>query len=62
MASIGETVGPADYTSFMATDKYIKDNPAVIQSFTDAIYKAQNWTAVAAGGGGRGHAERSSRA
>ena len=44
MASIGETVGPADYTTFMATDKYIKDNPAVIQTWTDAIYKAQQWT------------------
>ena len=31
----------------MATDKYIKDNPAVIQAWTDAIYKAQQWTAVA---------------
>src|SRR6195256_6985117 len=46
MASIGETVGPADYTTFMATDKYIKDNPAVIQAWTDAIYKAQQWTAA----------------
>jgi NitT/TauT family transport system substrate-binding protein len=45
LASIGETVGPADYTTFMATDKYIKDNPAVIQAWTDAIYKAQQWTA-----------------
>ena len=45
LASIGETVGPADYTTFMATDKYIKDNPAVIQAWTDAIYKAQKWTA-----------------
>jgi NitT/TauT family transport system substrate-binding protein len=45
LASIGETVGPADYTTFMATDKYIKENPAVIQTFTDVIYKAQQWTA-----------------
>ena len=45
LASIGETVGPADYTTFMATDKYIKENPAVIQAWTDAIYKAQKWTA-----------------
>src|ERR1700674_1679929 len=45
LASIGETVGFADYTTFMATDKYIKDNPAVIQAWTDAIYKAQKWTA-----------------
>ena len=29
MASIGQTVGFADYTSFMATDKYIKENPEV---------------------------------
>ena len=56
MASIGETVGPADYTTFMATDKYIKEHPDVIQTFTNVIYKAQKWTAVAAAGGGReGH-------
>lgn len=45
IASIGETVGPADYTTFMATDKYIKENPAIIQTWTDTIYKAQKWTA-----------------
>jgi len=45
LASIGETVGPADYTTFMATDKYIKENSAAIQAWTDAIYKAQQWTA-----------------
>jgi NitT/TauT family transport system substrate-binding protein len=47
LASIGATVGPADYTSFMATDKYIAANPAVLQSFTDTIYRAQKWTAAA---------------
>jgi NitT/TauT family transport system substrate-binding protein len=47
LASIGETVGPADYTTFMATDKYIRENPDVIQAWTDAIYKAQKWTAAA---------------
>ena len=47
LASIGETVGFADYTSFMATDKYIKDNPAVIQAWTDAIAKGMTWTASA---------------
>jgi NitT/TauT family transport system substrate-binding protein len=47
MASIGETVGFADYTSFMATDKYMKDNPEVIQNFTNAIAKALKWTATA---------------
>jgi len=47
LASIGGTVGFADYTSFMATDKYIKDNPAVVQTWTDVIYRAQKWTANA---------------
>jgi NitT/TauT family transport system substrate-binding protein len=47
LASIGETVGFADYTSFMATDKYIKDNPAVVQTWTDTIAKAMKWTAAA---------------
>jgi NitT/TauT family transport system substrate-binding protein len=45
VASIGETVGPADYTTFMATDKYIKENPTIIQTWTDTIHKAQQWTA-----------------
>jgi NitT/TauT family transport system substrate-binding protein len=44
VASIGETVGFADYTTFMATDKYIRENPLVIQNWTNAIYKAQKWT------------------
>jgi NitT/TauT family transport system substrate-binding protein len=47
LASIGETVGFADYTSFMATEKYIHDNPAVVQSWTDAILKGMKWTAAA---------------
>ena len=47
LASIGETVGFADYTAFMATDKYLKDNPAIVQGWTDAIYRAQKWTAGA---------------
>jgi NitT/TauT family transport system substrate-binding protein len=47
MASIGETVGPADYTAFMATDKYIRENPEVIQGWTNAIAKGQKWTETA---------------
>jgi NitT/TauT family transport system substrate-binding protein len=47
LASIGETVGLADYTAFMATDKYIREHPDVIQGFTNAILKAQKWTAAA---------------
>ena len=47
LASIGETVGPADYTAFMATDKYIREHPDVVQGWTNAIYKAQKWTQAA---------------
>jgi NitT/TauT family transport system substrate-binding protein len=47
LASIGETVGFADYTSFMATEKYIHDNPAIVQSWTDAILRGMKWTASA---------------
>jgi len=47
MASNGETVGPADYTAFMVTDKYIREHPDVIQGWTNAIAKAQKWTATA---------------
>ena len=32
---------------FRSTDKYIKENPTVIQAWTDAIYKAQKWTETA---------------
>lgn len=47
LASIGATVGFADYTAFMATDKYLAENAPVVQSWTDAIYRAQKWTAAA---------------
>jgi NitT/TauT family transport system substrate-binding protein len=47
MASVGDTVGFADYTSFMATDRYIKDNSAVVLAWTDSIYRSQQWTANA---------------
>jgi NitT/TauT family transport system substrate-binding protein len=47
MASIGETIGPADYTTFMATDKYIKENPETCQAWVNAIAKAMTWTASA---------------
>jgi NitT/TauT family transport system substrate-binding protein len=47
LASIGQTMGYADFTAFMATDKYIRDNPELIQNWTNAIYRAQQWTAAA---------------
>jgi NitT/TauT family transport system substrate-binding protein len=47
MASVGETVGFADYTTFMATDKFIRERPEVLQNWTNAIAKAMKWTAEA---------------
>ncbi len=47
LASIGETVGVADYTAFMATEPYIRDHLAIIQAWTDAIAKGMHWTATA---------------
>ena len=47
VASVGQTVGFVDYTVFMATDPYIRDNPDVLQSWTAAIAKAEAWTATA---------------
>ena len=47
LASIGATVGFADYTAFMATDKYIREHGDVLENWTNAIYKAQKWTAAA---------------
>src|SRR5215472_4533963 len=47
LASVGETVGFADYTAFMATEKYIRDNPATVQAWTDAVAKGMKWTATA---------------
>jgi len=47
VASIGAEVGNLDYTVFVATDTYIKQNPQVVQAWTDAIYRAQKFTETA---------------
>ena len=44
LASIGETVGPADYTSFMATDKYIRDNPGSFRAGPTRSTRRMKWT------------------
>jgi NitT/TauT family transport system substrate-binding protein len=47
LASIGQTVGFVDYTAFMATEKYIRDNHEIVQNWTNATLKAQRWTEAA---------------
>jgi NitT/TauT family transport system substrate-binding protein len=43
VTSIGRAVGNIDYTVFVATDSFIKKNPAVVQAWTNAIYRAQKY-------------------
>lgn len=44
VASIGALLGPMPYTAYMASAAYIEKNSAVIQSFTNAVYKGLIWT------------------
>lgn len=47
LVSIGQETGTIDYTVFVATDSFIAKNPKIVQAWTDAIYKAQKFTATA---------------
>ena len=37
-------LGPMPYTAFMAPASYIEKNPAIVQAFTNAIYRGLIWT------------------
>lgn len=43
ITSVGKEVGDLPYTAFFATKSYMDENPDIIQSFTNAIYKGQKW-------------------
>ncbi len=43
LASIGEEAGEIPYTAYYASQSFMKDNPDVIERFTRAIYRAQQW-------------------
>lgn len=43
VASIGESAGNIAYTCFYTTKSYMDENPEVLQKFTNAIYKGQQW-------------------
>lgn len=43
VASFGEESGKVPYTSYMAKESFIKNNKEVVEKFTRAIYKAQQW-------------------
>ena len=43
VASVGEASGEIPYTAYFAKKSYIEKNKDVIQGFTNAIYKGQQW-------------------
>ncbi|WP_160673464.1 ABC transporter substrate-binding protein [Clostridium sp. C8-1-8] len=43
VASVGASAGVIPYTVFFSTKSYIEKNPDVIEKFTRAIIKGQNW-------------------
>lgn len=46
VASVGEAAGDIPYTAYFAKKSYIADNEDLIQRFTNAIYKGQQWVAT----------------
>lgn len=46
VASIGESAGSIAYTCFYTTKSYMEENPEIIQKFTNAIQKGQEWVAT----------------
>lgn len=43
VSSIGNETGNISYTCFYTTKSYMDENPEIIQKFTNAIYKGQQW-------------------
>lgn len=43
VASIGKEAGDIPYTAYFAKKSYIKENEELIQNFTNAIYKGEQW-------------------
>ena len=43
VASVGEASGEIPYTAYCAKKSYIEANPTIIEGFTRAIYKGEQW-------------------
>ena len=43
VASVGEAAGEVPYTAYCAKKSYIKNNSKIIEEFTRAIYKGEQW-------------------
>lgn len=46
VASVGEAAGDIPYTAYFAKKSYIEKNSDLIQRFTNAVYKGQQWVAT----------------
>jgi NitT/TauT family transport system substrate-binding protein len=46
-ASMGEATGPVPFSSYMTTEKFLRDGQDVLLRFTRALYRAQRWMAEA---------------
>ena len=46
VASVGEASGDIPYTAYFAKKSYIEDNADLVQRFTNAVYKGQQWVAT----------------
>ena len=43
VAAVGDEAGEIPYTAYFAKKSYIEDNAELIQRFTNAVYKGQQW-------------------
>jgi len=43
LTNVGQAVGRIDYTSFVTSVSFMEENPDLVQGFTDAIARAQDW-------------------
>ncbi len=46
VASVGEAAGDIPYTAYFAKKSYIEENSDLIQRFTNAVYRGQQWVAT----------------
>lgn len=44
VASVGESAGEVPYTAYCAKKSYISNNKEIVEKFTKAIYKGEQWT------------------
>ena len=44
VASVGESAGEVPYTAYCAKKSYINNNKEIVEKFTKAIYKGEQWT------------------